>query len=38
MGTNDWGNQTSENQKLLGVFGDTGPQQFQDALTQPLVD
>ncbi len=24
MGTNDWGNQTSENQKLLGVFGDTG--------------
>jgi len=24
LGTNDWGNQTSENQKALGVFGDTG--------------
>ena len=24
LGTNDWGNQTSENQKALGIFGDTG--------------
>lgn len=24
LGTNDWGNQTAENQKQLGTFGDTG--------------
>jgi len=37
LGTNDWGNQTSENQKLLGAFGDTGTTTISGCINTTLT-
>ncbi|MFX5300253.1 SGNH/GDSL hydrolase family protein [Acinetobacter baumannii] len=37
LGTNDWGNQTSENEKLLGAFGDTGTTTISGCINTTLT-
>lgn len=37
LGTNDWGNQTAENQKALGIFGDTGTTTISGCINTTLT-